>query len=190
MNKISKQSTGTPRRGILGLWDRLVGPDATRAEQGLAVAYAILFTGGLLAYVHAQSLGWSLIQQGIVALFALDIAGGIVANTTVAGVRWWYRPSQNRWDHFGFVAAHLHPFVLAFLFQRVSWGESILMYGFLIVSACLVLLTPLRLRRSVAMMLVSLAIVLVLLFVSLGPGLEWFAPFLYLKLVGGHLASG
>ncbi|ADQ69480.1 hypothetical protein C499_12065 [Halogeometricum borinquense DSM 11551] len=179
-----------PRSGVLGLWDRLVGPDATRGEHGLVLAYALSFAVGLLAYVRIQSLGWSLVQQAVVAVFALDIAGGIVANTTDAGARWWHRSSQGPWDHFGFVSAHLHPFVLAVLFETVTWYESALIYGFLIVSAALVLLSPHRFRRPVGMLLVSVGVLVGLMLVSVEPGLEWFAPFLYLKLVGGHLTSG
>lgn len=172
------------------MWDRLVGPEATRDERGLVVAYALLLTIGLLLYVQIQSLGWRLVQHVVVALFALDIAGGIVANTTVSGVLWWHRPSQGPWDHLRFVSVHVHSFVLAAIFESVSWGESALIYGFLVTSACAILLSPPRLHRPIALLLVSAGVLTGVTLVSVGPELEWFVPFLYIKLIGGHLASG
>ncbi|WP_396613713.1 hypothetical protein ACH9L7_18700 (plasmid) [Haloferax sp. S1W] len=179
----------TPRSGVLGAWDRLVGPGATTAEQSLVLSYGLLFTVGVLGYANLRSLGWTPLQQVLVAFLALDIAGGIVANTTASGTRWWHRPGQRPHDHFGFVALHLYPFALALLFESASWTEATLVYGYLLVGSAFVLLSPRSLRRPIAMLSTSLGILVAVTVVSLGPGLEWFVPFLYIKLLGGHLAS-
>ncbi|AFK19818.1 hypothetical protein E6P09_01055 [Haloferax mediterranei ATCC 33500] len=179
----------TPRSGPLGLWDRLVGPSASVTEQALVLAFGVVFTGVVFFYARTKALDWTVIQQLLVAFLALDIAGGIVANTTTSGVEWWHRPSQRRRDHFAFVALHIYPFALALVFETVSWAEGALVYGYLLGSAVMILLSPRHLRRPVAMLFTAVGILLALVGVSFGPGLEWFVPFLYLKLLGGHLAA-
>lgn len=133
------------------MWDRFVGPDATRGEQALVLVAGIAFSLGLVGYVRTSGFGWTPLQQTLVALLALDVAGGIVANTTRAGSRWWHRPSQGARQQFVFVAGHLHPFLLAWLFAGVSWAEAPLTYGFILASAAIILTAPRhgasRLRR-------------------------------------------
>lgn len=184
----TEHAPSAPRPGVLGTWDRLVGPDATRLERGLVLGYGIAFTLGVLAYVQYAGLEWTPLQQAVVAAFALDVAGGIVANTTDAGRRWWHRPSQTRQAHFKFVAVHVHPFVLAALFAAVSWTDAFVVYGFLLASALGILAVPERLQRPVATTVFSIGLVLALV-LEFPAGLEWFVPFLYLKLIGGHLAG-
>ncbi|ELZ97047.1 hypothetical protein C440_04698 [Haloferax mucosum ATCC BAA-1512] len=180
----------TLRSGSLGLWDRLVGPTASGVEQLLVLASGVVFTGFVFGYAETQALDWSIIQQLLVAFLTLDIAGGIVANTTASGVDWWHRPSQRRRDHFAFVAFHIYPFALAWVFETVSWVEGALVYGYILGSAAVILLGPRSLRRPVGMVFTAGGVLLALVVVSYGPGLEWFVPFLALKLLGGHLASG
>lgn len=49
----------TPRPGLLGLWDRLVGTNATAAENTLNLAWTLPFTTGVLSYALARPLDWS-----------------------------------------------------------------------------------------------------------------------------------
>ncbi|WP_247002106.1 hypothetical protein [Halosolutus gelatinilyticus] len=180
-------SSGTEVRGV---WDRLVGPDATRSENGLVLGYSALVCGGLVLYVHDAKLSWTPLQQLVAVLIAFDIAGGIIANTTESGSRWWHRPSRTRADHLRFVAAHVHPFVLAALFAAFTFAEATLVYGVVLVGAIVILAVPERLRRPVAMGIVSVGLLVALSFVAAPAGLEWFAPFLLLKLLPGHLVRG
>ncbi|SDQ63362.1 hypothetical protein [Natronobacterium texcoconense] len=182
-------SPRSPREGLHGAWDRLVGPGATRAENWLVVGYSVLFCSGLVLYVHLVPLEWNALQQLVAVLIAFDVAGGIVANTTESGRRWWHRPSQTRGDHVRFVAYHVHPFVLALLFGGFTLLEAGLVYGVLIASTVTVLAAPNELRRPVAMVLFSAGLIVALYLVSPPHGLEWFVPFLFLKLIPGHLVN-
>lgn len=178
---------GSVGTGLRGIWDRFVGPDTTRAENWLIVGFAFVFSGGVFFYTQVAELGWSPLQIAIVLLFSLDIAGGIIANTTVAGSRWWHRPSRSRSAHLQFVALHVHPFILAAIFPALTWAGATVAYGFLLGSAVVVLGVSERLRRPVAMGLFAIGLVLALYIVILPHGLEWFLPLLYLKLLPGHL---
>lgn len=177
----------SPRTGLRGRWDRLVGPDTTRTENWLILGFAFVFSGAVFLYTQMAELGWSPVQIAIVLLFSLDVAGGVIANSTVAGSRWWHRPSQSRRAHFWFIVLHIHPFILAAIFPVLTWTEAAVAYGFLLGSAGVVLSVSKRLRRPIAMGLFTTGLVLALYVVSLPHGLEWFLPLLYLKLLPGHL---
>lgn len=176
-----------PRTGLRGQWDRLVGPGTTRAENCLIVGFALVFSSAVFLYTQVASLGWTFLQIAVVLLFSLDIAGGIIANTTVAGSQWWHRPSQSQGPQFTFVTLHIHPFILAGVFPVLTWVEATIAYGFLLGSTAVILGVPERLRRPIAMGLFTSGLVLALYVVTPPYGLEWFLPLLYLKLLPGHL---
>lgn len=184
---IPTESPSSPRTGLRGSWDRLVGPDTARAENWLILGFAFVFSGAVFVYTQVAELGWSPLQIAIVLLFSLDIAGGVIANTTVAGSRWWHRPSQSRRRHLRFIALHVHPFILAAIFPVLTWAEATIAYGFLLSSAVIVLAVSKRLRRPIAMGLFAIGLLLALYVVTLPHGLEWFLPLFYLKLLPGHL---
>lgn len=175
-----------PRRGLLGVWDRLAGPGATHGENVLNVAWMLLFPAGIVTYALA-TLEWTPLQLAVVAVFALDLAGGVSVNASPAARRWWHRAGQGFKAHLGFVALHVHPFVLALLFTGFSWGSAALMYGYLLVAALAVLVAPQDLQRPVAFVVYTLALLITLYVISVPLGLEWFAPFYYLKLLVAHL---
>ena len=179
-----------PRTGVRGLWDRLVGPQSTRTENGLTLGYSVVFCTGLLLYTTIAQPDWSPLQRAVVVLVAFDIAGGIIANTTVSETRWWHRPTQTRRDHLQFVVGHLHPFVLAWLFVGLTWADAAVIYGFLVCGAVVILAVPDDLGRPVAMGVFSAGLLVALYVVAVPHGLEWFVPFFYLKLLSGHLVDG
>jgi hypothetical protein len=180
---------GTPRPGPVGYWDRLVGPTATRAEQALTIAFATLATAVVCGYVIVAGLGWSWLQLLVVAVLVFDVAGGITANATASGRRWWHRPGLSERDHFRFVAAHLHPFVLAALFAGVTWAGAATIYGYLLVATAVVLRVDPSIRRASTLVLVALWLLVAPYAAVMPVGLEWFVPLLYLKLLVSHLVG-
>lgn len=184
------KTTSDPRTGIRGGWDRLVGPDTTAVESGLILGSGLAFAGGVIGYALLADLGWNLLQLVLVAVIACDIAGGIPGNATLASTRWYHRPSQRRRDHFKFVAIHVvHLSVLAVMFPTVSWVAAGVIYGYLLVATAVVLVLPEMLQQPVATTLLAGGILLSLYGPSLGAVFAWVAPFLYVKLVLGHLVG-
>lgn len=170
-----------------GRWERLVGPGTTRTENALILGFAVVVTGSVIAYGLVQNLGWDLFQIAVVVVFGLDIAGGIIANSTVPGSRWWHRPEQTDWSHVRFVALHVHPFVVAATFPEWTWMEAAIGYAFLVLAMGFVLGASRRLKRPVAIGVFAAGIGVALYAVTPPVGLEWFLPLLYLKLIPGHL---
>lgn len=177
-----------PRAGLAGEWDKFIGPGATSAEVRLGLAFSALWTGAVLTYGAWQQLGWSGWQMLAAGLFAFDLAGGIFVNAMSSAKRWYHRVGQGHWQHFGFTAAHVvHIAVVTWLFRGMDWTYFVGMSAYLLAAALLILWTPLYLQRPVAMSLFALSIPFSLLIFHPTHGLEWFIPFLFLKLLVSHL---
>lgn len=137
-------------------------------------------------YALVRPLGWSPVQLAVVALFAFDVAGGVSVNASPSARRWWHRPDQGRWAPLRFVLAHLHPFVLAFLFPAFTWVSAALLYGYVVAAALAIVLASRPLQRPLAFILYALSLLLALYLIRVPAGLEWFAPLYLLKLLLAH----
>lgn len=176
-----------PRPGLLGFWDRFVGPGMTPGETCLVLGSSMM--GAVLAAAHIATLGygWPLVILG--ALIAADVIGGAVCNMTETTKRWYHRPEQTARDHFGFIALHVaHVVVVAWAFRGPDFDliYAIVISAWLLVAAVIVLYAPQLLRRPAATLLYSIALGLSLYVLSPTPGLEWFVPLLFVKLLIGH----
>ena len=147
------------RSWVRRLSDPLIGPYATAAELalgwGAAVAAAIAQLAWALGFGH-----WSALQTTVAVLFAFDIGGGVVVNATRSGGRWWHRDEVTRARQLGFFAAHVHPFLIAWLWPGFSLAEALALYGSMLVSAIVMLWTPLYLKRPVALGLTAVGLVM------------------------------
>lgn len=177
-----------PRAGVLGGWDRFVGPGATNAEELLQLILGgAIAIGGVVLFWLAQGQTVSIWQWLFVAVLAFDIGGGIVTNSTSAAKRWYHRPGHGRLQHLGFVAAHLvHIGLMAFLFADAPIAYALALGGMLMISTVLVLFSPLYLQRPMAVGLAMIVIMAGQLPLFDIAGLDWFIPALMLKLILGH----
>ena len=93
-----------PRNGLLGSWDRLVGPGMSRGETLLVLAASV--SGLVFAGILMSSSGASLLLVGLSALIGFDVVGGAVCNGTpdnaclapsarpdLGSTRWIHRPT-------------------------------------------------------------------------------------------------
>ena len=177
-----------PRQGLAGEWDKFVGPGATTSETLIALIPALLASVALGLYAYLQQLDWSFWQYFFGLLFAFDITGGITTNATSAAKRWYHRTGQGFSAHFGFLSLHLFHIILTGWLFRGGDIVYILVFSVeLLVSGFIVLKVPLYLQRSIALLLVAIAIVVSLYAFSSTPGMEWFIPFLFIKLLASHL---
>lgn len=174
------------RPGLSGLWDGLIGPGATPAENILVLLGALL--GGslavlLLAYHNAPA---PLLVVG--GFLGLDLIGGAVANATDTTKRWYHRPGVGVVQHLTFILPHLaHILAVAWLF-RGGDGWFFALFSLTLLSAAgTVLAVPTYLKRPVAAGLYLGAVALGLYAVTPTTGLEWFVPVLFFKLLVGHL---
>jgi hypothetical protein len=175
--------------------DPLFGTGATQVEKGLVWVTA-LFTVLLYGYLYARGdLNWALWQYLVAGVIALDVGGGVVANSLNSCKRFYHSPVRMdepgwvRWlkRPMTFVLLHVHPFVVARLYGDGSWGAGLFWYGLLVISGLIVVRVPLYLRRPVAMALTLGALVIHGYVVPLASGFAWLIPALFLKIVYGHL---
>ena len=176
---------GGMRRAAL---DRLLGPDATRAEAALALGTGAACAVAVPALAHARGLEWSMVQLVVGGVLAFDLFGGVAVNASRAGRRFYHAPGRTAVDHMGFVAAHvLHLVVLAWLFRGGDWTYAAGFSTLLLASAALVLAVPAEVRTPVALLACAASVLASVTATAPAPGLEWFIPVLSLKLLVAYL---
>lgn len=174
--------------------DPLCGTGATAAERLLAYGMATLFTGIILIANHHRDIpiadSWRI---ALLAFFAFDIAGGAVANMLNSCKRFYHtglQPGEGQHARLAknpmlFTAIHVHPIIVAYFFDG-NLLNAVAWYALLLISVAVVLALPLYLRRAAATGLTVLALLGSQYLLPLGPGLEWFIPCLFIKMVLGH----
>lgn len=179
-----------PRPGLAGAWDKFIGPGATDAELWLELLGALGLTAVLtiINFTQRANLNWTIWQWLVFLLFAFDLSGGIITNATATAKRWYHRAGQDFTDHLSFVAIHgLHLVIIAWLFRGGDWLYFAVYFGYLLVGTAVILRTPLYLKRPFALLLFSGTLLLNGSLISPTPGLDWFVPFFFLKLLVAHL---
>ncbi|NUM44052.1 MAG: hypothetical protein HUU38_05040 [Anaerolineales bacterium] len=177
-----------PRTGLARQWDTLIGPGATPAENALILAGGLVFTGVFLFLAGRAAPGWTPLQWIVLALLALDLSAGAVANATAAAKRWYHRAGQGFAHHFGFVAVHgAYVFLVAWLFRGMDWVYFGMVFGLLLAATLAVLRAPHYLQRPIAMFAFCAAVLINTFFPD--ALLSWFVPVLFLKLIVAHLVK-
>lgn len=178
-----------PRQGWLRHWDTFIGPGATSQENFLILQGAVF---GLLTVIAVEilneNLDWTIWQFLLACILAADIFGGVAANATSAAKRWYHRRSQGKQQHLQFTAIHIVQIALvAAFFMNSDWSWALVVYGYLMLSALAISLAPLHLQRPIALLALVGGILTNIYLLPVVPGLEWFVPVLYLKLLVAHL---
>jgi hypothetical protein len=178
-----------------GATDGFFGTGATKAERAMVWIFGLLGTAVLGWYWRTSSINWAWWQYAIAALLALDVLGGVAANSLNSCKRFYHSPIKPQEtgltslskNHFAFTAIHVHPLLIGLLFGNMNWGYGLFWYLALVLSAVLVMSIPLYLQRPLAMGLIMTAILLNLYFIQPVIGFEWLVPALFLKIVYGHI---
>lgn len=186
-----------PRLGLLGRWDRLVGPGATVMENvgtiGLAAVGAFLALRST-SRAPASPEASTGARRLSVLLMAVDLWGGAWCNNTPSAAHWYERDGQGPRDHLAFAAAHVHPFVLAWLDRghhgprRWSvWGAA--HYGYQMLATTTVVSRRDRRSRRVLSIIATAGALALDRSLGRSPNAPWFAPVYHLKLLAGHAAG-
>lgn len=178
----------------LGKPDYLLGSGATRAEKLLAYGAGLAGCGVVMWLNFDRQLAWSWWQIVVALAITADVAGGVLANSLNSCKRTYHAPlsaspgmqEQLLKNHLLFVFLHVHPIVVGLLFGG-GWSYALLWYAALLLAACAVQVTPLYLKRPLALGLCLAAVFLALYLSPMAPGFEWLGPALFLKLIYGHL---
>ncbi|MBD1937722.1 hypothetical protein [Microcoleus sp. FACHB-68] len=176
-----------PRQGLLGIWDLIVGPRMPVSEILLGLIPSLLAAVTVPLYAVINELGWNAVQLIIAAIIAFDLVGGAIINVTQTTKNWHHKPEHGFKYHFLFIAFHLHPAVIAWLYIGGDWAYFLLAYSYLIIAATIILLSPLPLQRAESILLYMGCIVLHNYVLARVPGMEWFLPIYFLKLLVCYL---
>lgn len=178
-----------PRAGLAGTWDRFMGPGATGAEEGVQAGFGLAIAAAcLMLFWLGGGFGQGWLAGVVAVVLAADLGGGLITNATSAAKRWYHRAGHGRAAHLRFIAVHgVYIAVVAALFAGSGWLYFGAAYGFLLVAALVITGVPLYLQRAVALGLAGLGILMAQLPLFAVPGLGWFLPLLWLKLLVAHL---
>lgn len=177
-------------------WEKFIGPGATKGEQTLMLLPTVLLTAGLLIMIPVQGIQWNVWQYLVAGLMAFDLVGGVITNATSTAKRWYHRPGQGTAKHLQFVAVHIFQlFLITWAFNDLNWIYLISVYGYLMLSSWIILQVPLHLQRPLAFGIYTLTLMLHYSFLTSVegfasiPGLEWFIPVFFFKLLISHLLT-
>lgn len=171
------------------------GTGATAIEQGLVWFFGVAGTALVIWAAWMRGVPWSGWQYAIATLLALDILGGVVANSLNTCKRFYHAPLQPEEagftrvskDHYAFVAFHLHPILVGLFFGGFNWLYGLFWYLAVILSTVAVLKLPLYLRRPASLGIIMMAILFNFYIIPPVPDFEWLVPALFLKIVYGHI---
>ena len=175
--------------------DGFLGTGATGAEKLIALGSAALLTAAIVVALKLNGFteateGWRLF---VLIFFAFDVAGGVTANMLNSCKRFYHAPVQpNERGLMAFVKhplrfamLHIHPIAVTLVFGGAIL-DGIIWYALLLAGTALTLATPLYLRRAMGATVVISALIASLYFFPLAPGMEWFIPCLFVKIILGH----
>ena len=135
-------------------------------------------------YALTLPIDWNPWQLGQIAILGFDLVGGVLTNATAAAKRWYHRPGQGWRQHMIFVCVHLsHIGLVALVFRGMDWLFFAGVVIYLLAAAGLILRSPLYLQRPITLGLYSLALLGDRYLFAPTPGLEWFLPLFFLKLL-------
>ena len=174
--------------------DGFFGTGSTHIEQAIVCAGGVIGTGIVIWHASTQSLPWAWWQYAIAALLALDVLGGVIANSLNSCKRYYHSPVKPEEtgftalakNHFVFTLLHVHPILIGLLFS-LNLQYGIFWYLALVLSSLLVLAIPLYLQRAAAMGIIMTAILANYYMIQPVSGFEWLIPALFLKIVYGHI---
>jgi hypothetical protein len=170
------------------LFERLIGPGYTRAEFWLQISATLVAMITVSMYALWAQLDWTLLQFVMASLLAEDLVGGVITNATSSAKRWYHRKGQTKRHHFVFIAVHAVQLLLVvWLFSEGQWLFFGVVYAYLLLASFITLNLPLYLQRPFAMLLFVDALILNAYIFHSIPGLEWFLPVFFLKLIICHL---
>ncbi len=175
-----------PREGLIGEWDKFVGPGASRWENAGTLGFAAAGAVAAPALVKRQRPDASPVELAAASAVGLDLGGGAWCNETPSCKRWYHRVGTRRRDRVAFAALHLYPFLAEAMSGRRQWRSAAVSYSTLVASAAMLELASSEKRRSVAYGLYTLWLAGTSIVAPPPSGYAWLPSVLGFKLLLGH----
>jgi hypothetical protein len=173
----------------------MFGTGATALEQTLVWFFGLTGTLILGWMAWTRQLPWTWWQYILAGLMALDVLGGVVANSLNTCKRFYHTPRRPdemgstafAKNHIAFTVLHVYPLIAGLFFGKIDLVYGLVWYAVLLLSSIVVLQTPLYLRRPLSLGIIMTVILINLYLIRPVPGFEWLIPALFLKIVYGHV---
>ena len=182
----TKGTVPPPRDGLIGEWDKFVGPGASRWENAGTLGFAAVGAVSAPALVKRQRPEANPVELAAAAAMGLDLGGGAWCNETPSCKRWYHRLGSRRRDRVAFAALHLYPFLAEVVSGRRQWRNAFVSYSSLVASAALLELASTESKRSVAGGLYTVWLAGSSIVAPPPAGYAWLPSVLGFKLLLGH----
>ena len=174
-------------RGLFRRWERMAGPGWTWIEIAACVIPTAIFAALVPINALRQGFGWTPLQHVVAVIIVIEVCGGAVMFNTPQAKLWIHRKGRGFWDLLLFNAAHISPFVVAYLYYpRMNWEYALSVYGVMIVTTIIILKVPLRYKGIAASVIVVAGCRIFEILEAPPPGFIWFEPVYYMKLLLLH----
>ena len=182
----TKGTIPSPRDGLVGEWDKFVGPGAARWENAGTLGLAAVGAVTAPALVRRQRPDAGPLELAAAGAVGMDLGGGAWCNETPSCKRWYHRAGSRRRDRVAFAALHLYPFLAELVSGRRQWRNAAISYSTLVASAALVELASTENKRSVAGGLYTVWLAGTSIVAPPPSGYAWLPSVLGFKLLLGH----
>lgn len=161
----------------------LHGDNPDPREMALTYALGTVSTIFIIAFSLNAGTELSVLQIVVLAVLALDIVGGVIANST-RSTNTWYR-ERSLGAQFLFLAVHaFHPLVAVLVLDPGNWLYFGFVYLYMLATASVVLmLARTDYQRPVAYGLYIVGLILALYLLNPAPAIVWLAPVYFTKLI-------
>ncbi|WP_079476651.1 hypothetical protein [Marinococcus halophilus] len=131
--------------------DFINGTGAYLEEKLLGYSAGFIVPLLLFILILTDYVNWSLLQIAVAILIAFDVSGGVISNSLNSGKRFYHSGRKAEEGKQGFIFKnkwifsflHIHPLVVSLLFTPVNITYGVAWYLFFMVSATIVIATPL-----------------------------------------------
>ncbi len=175
-----------PRDGLIGEWDKFVGPGAARWENAGTLGFAALGAVTAPALVKRQRPEANPLELAAASAVGLDLGGGTWCNETPSCKRWYHRAGSRGRDRVAFAALHLYPFLAELVSGRRQWRSAAVSYSTLVAGAAILELASAEKRRSTAWGLYTIWLAGTSVVAPPPAGYAWLPSVLGFKLLLGH----
>jgi hypothetical protein len=182
----AKATIPLPREGMLGVFDRLVGPGAARWEVAGTISFAALGAVAAPLLLHRQRPSANPVELVVASAIGKDLGGGAWSSETPSSKRWYHRNGSSRVGRVGIAALHVYPFLVEAASGRGHWRSATISYSTLVAGVVVLELTPSDKRRATATGLYTVWLAGTSIAAPPPTGYAWMPPLLGFKLLIGQ----
>lgn len=112
----------------------LFGEEQVKSELIITIVFSVVSFLALIAGTQEEWIGLPWYKTGLLFILLLDILGGVAANLSTGTNQYYLKKPKKRWI---FIAAHLQPFVFAWILQS-NYMAAFMVWAYTIFASAII----------------------------------------------------